>query len=43
MVKDAIAANEAAGLPTGLFSDIKPNPIGQNVIDGVVAYQPKRG
>ena len=39
MVKDAIAANEAAGLPTGLFSDIKPNPIGQNVIDGVAAYR----
>ena len=39
MVKDAIAANEAAGLPTGLFSDIKPNPIGQNVIDGVFAYR----
>lgn len=39
MVNDAIAANEAAGLPTGLFSDIKPNPVGQNVIDGVAVYK----
>lgn len=31
MVRDAIAANEAAGIPTGLFSDIKPNPTGANV------------
>jgi len=39
MVKDAIAANEAAGMPTGLFCDIKPNPIGANVDNGVAAYK----
>lgn len=39
MVKQAIAANEAAGLPTGLFSNIKGNPNGQNVEDGVKAFK----
>jgi alcohol dehydrogenase class IV len=39
MVADALAANEAAGLPTGLFSDVKPNPVGQNVDDGLKAYR----
>ncbi len=38
MVSDAIAANEAAGMPTGLFCNIKPNPIGANVDDGVAVY-----
>jgi alcohol dehydrogenase class IV len=39
MVKDAIAANEAEGLPTGLFSAVKPNPVGRNVEEGVKAYK----
>ena len=39
MVTDAIAANAADGLPTGLFSDVKPNPIGKNVDDGVAAFK----
>jgi len=39
MVRDAIAANEAAGLPTGLFSDLRPNPVSKNVLDGVAAYK----
>jgi alcohol dehydrogenase class IV len=39
MIKDAIARNEAAGLPTGLFSDVQPNPIGKNVEDGVKVYK----
>ncbi len=39
MVRDAIAANEAAGVPTGLFSDIKPNPTGANVAAGVAAFK----
>lgn len=39
MIKDAIAANEAAGLATGLFSDVKPNPVGKNVDDGVCVYK----
>lgn len=38
MVLDAIAANNDAGLPTGLFSDIKPNPVGQNISDGLRAF-----
>ena len=29
----------AAGLPTGLFSNVKSNPVGQNVDDGVAAYR----
>jgi len=38
MVADAIARNGAEGLPTGLFSNIKPNPVSRNVDDGVKAY-----
>jgi len=39
MVSAAIAANEGAGLPTGVFSDVQPNPISQNVTDGVAVYR----
>ena len=39
MAANAVAANEAAGLPTGQFSDVKGNPIGRNVEDGVRAYR----
>jgi len=39
MVSDAIAANEAAGLPTGLFSDVQPNPISKNVEDGIKVFR----
>lgn len=39
MVQQAIAHNEQAGVPTGLFSEIKPNPVGKNVDDGVRAYR----
>ena len=38
MVADAIARNGAEGLPTGLFSNIKPNPVSRNVDDGEKAY-----
>jgi alcohol dehydrogenase class IV len=38
MVRNALAANEAEGLPTGLFSEVKPNPVGRNVDEGVAAY-----
>ncbi len=39
MVQEAIAANEAEGLPTGLFDAVKPNPVGHNVEEGVAAYR----
>lgn len=39
MVKDAIAVNEAAGIPTGLFSDVQPNPVWANVEAGIAAYR----
>lgn len=39
MIANAIAANKAAGLPTGLFSDIQPNPIEKNITDGVAAFK----
>jgi alcohol dehydrogenase class IV len=39
MVQQAIAHNEQAGVPTGVFSVIKPNPVGKNVDDGVRAYR----
>ncbi len=39
MIEQALALNAAAGLPTGLFSDIKPNPVGRNVDDGLQAYR----
>src|SRR3546814_21141564 len=37
MVKDALAANAAEGLPTGLFPAVKPTSVGTNVDDGVAA------
>ncbi len=39
MVRDAIAANEADGLPTGIYADVQGNPTGQNVEGGVAAYR----
>ncbi|MCP5367094.1 MAG: iron-containing alcohol dehydrogenase [Hyphomicrobiales bacterium] len=39
MVRDAIAANQAAGLPTGLFSDVRPNPVSANVEAGVKSFK----
>jgi alcohol dehydrogenase class IV len=39
MVQDAIARNAAAGLPTGLFSDIKSNPVSKNVADGLKVFR----
>ncbi len=39
MVKEAIARNEAEGLPTALFSDIKSNPVARNVEDGIAVYR----
>ena len=42
MIREAVAANEAAGLPTGTFSDIKGNPVSRNVEDGLAAYRAGR-
>lgn len=39
MVKDAIARNEAAGLPTGLFAEVRGNPVGRNVEAGLAAFR----
>ena len=39
MVGDAAAANDDAGLPTTVFAEIKANPVGRNVVDGVAAYK----
>ncbi len=39
IVRDAIAANDSAGLPTGLFSGVRSNPNGSNVGAGVAAYR----
>jgi hypothetical protein len=39
IVRAAIAANERAGLPTGLFSGVRSNPNGGNVSTGVTAYR----
>ena len=38
-VRAAVAANDAAGLPTAMFADVKGNPVGSNVDDGVAAYR----
>ncbi len=39
MVHEALTANLREGVPTAVFSAIKPNPIGQNVADGVAAFR----
>ncbi|HVI91656.1 MAG TPA: iron-containing alcohol dehydrogenase [Dongiaceae bacterium] len=39
MVKQAIERNKAAGLPTGLFSQVQGNPTAKNVEDGVKAFK----
>ncbi|MDX1710586.1 MAG: iron-containing alcohol dehydrogenase [Rhodovibrionaceae bacterium] len=38
-VQDAVAANEAEGLATAVFAEVKGNPVGQNVEDGVAAFR----
>ena len=39
MVRDAVAANTAAGVPTAIFSAIKPNPVASNIEAGLKAYR----
>jgi alcohol dehydrogenase class IV len=38
MVSDAVSANEAAGIPTRLFSSISTNPVGADIEAGLAAY-----
>lgn len=42
IIRDAIAGNERAGLPTGIFSGVRSNPNGGNVSNGVAAYRAGR-
>jgi len=42
MVQDAINANNNAGIPTGLFYDVRSNPNGANVAAGVAHYKQGR-
>ena len=39
MVGDAVAANESAGVPTAVFSDVKGNPVKRNVDDGLAVLR----
>jgi len=39
MVRDAIAANDKAGVPTALFSDLRGNPVAKNVEDGIAVLR----
>ena len=39
MVLNAIKANEAEGVPTGLYGEVKGNPVGKNLVDGIAAYK----
>jgi alcohol dehydrogenase class IV len=39
MVRNALAENEKAGLPTALFSDVRGNPVLANVEAGVTAFR----
>lgn len=39
MVAEAIKANETAAMPTGLFSNVQPNPVSKNVEDGIKAFR----
>ncbi len=39
MVRDTLTMMEEAGLPSGLFADVKGNPVGANVEAGVSAYR----
>lgn len=39
MIRDAVAKNRDGGVPTGLFAEVKGNPVGANVTAGVAAYR----
>lgn len=39
IVRDAVAANQAADMPASIFCEVAPNPTGANVAAGTEAYQ----
>jgi len=39
MIRDAVAANEKAGVPTAVFSDLRGNPVAKNVEDGIAVLR----
>lgn len=39
MIAQALERNRAAGVPTGVFSELRPNPIGKNVDAGLAVYR----
>ena len=39
MIRDAVVDNEVGGLPTGVFADVRSNPVASNVADGVSAFR----
>lgn len=39
MVQNALAALKSAGLNAGIFSEVRPNPVGENVDAGVAAFK----
>ncbi len=39
MIARALERNRAAGVPTGVFSELRPNPISKNVDDGLAVYR----
>ena len=39
MIADAVSAMNAAGMPTPVFSAVKPNPVERNIADGVRVFR----
>ena len=39
MVAEAVARNNAEGVPTAVFADVKPNPVGKNIADGARMFR----
>ncbi len=39
IVQNALAALKSAGLKAGIFSEVRPNPVGENVDAGVAAFK----
>jgi alcohol dehydrogenase class IV len=39
MIRDAVAANQKAGVPTSVFSELRGNPVAKNVEDGIAVLR----